>query len=119
MKAAEAISAADELCPNPFSEEQKLRELNRIECRIRVDILGEDPAEVLPIEQESIAESSLTLEDRYSDIYICWLKAKYYWLMGEYDIYQNEKAMFEAEWRRWVADVANEQYTGSCGKEYG
>lgn len=118
MKANEAIATADTLCPNPFSTAQKLRELNQIEYRIRVDVLGEDPEEVLPITEEELDTTELTLEDRYTDVYVCWLKSRYYWLMGEYDVYQNEKAMFEAEWNRWAADVCQTMYEGSCGGEY-
>ena len=118
MKASEAIALADELCPNPFSSAYKLRLLNQIEYRVRIDILKEDPAEVEPIVQADLATTDLTLHDRYTEIYIGWLKAKYYWAMGEYDIYQNEKAMFKAEWDRWVRDICDERHAGSGAPEY-
>lgn len=117
MKASEAIAAADQLCANPFSQSVKLRELNAIEQRIRIDVLGEDPEDVTPISSYTVDTAYLTLDDRYGEVYISWLKTRYYWLMGEYDVYQNEKAGFEAEWNRWYADVCNELHTGSCGKE--
>lgn len=118
MKASEAIAAADELVANPFSTAIKIRELNNIEQRIRIDVLGEYPDDVSPISAHTVNTAYLRLDDRYAEVYISWLKTRYYWLMGEYDIYQNEKAMFEAEWNRWYADVCNEMYTGSGASEY-
>lgn len=116
MKASEAIEAADQLCANPFSQSVKIRELNAIEQRIRIDVLGEYPDDVSPISSQNMNTEYLTLDDRYGEVYISWLKTRYYWLMGEYDIYQNEKAMFEAEWNRWYADVCNEAHRGSCAE---
>ena len=117
MKAGEAITLANTLVPNPFQTAYQVRLLNQIEQRVQIDVLGVDPDDYEPIVAADINTTDLELDDRYTDVYICWLKSRYYWAMGEYEIYQNEKAMFEAEWNRWVADVGNTSHTGSCGKE--
>ena len=118
MKASEAIAAADELVPNPFSEAQKLRWLNQIEFRVRVDAMLEDPETVTPISEQEEDTADLTLEDRYQEVYISWMKSMYYWHMGEYDVYQNEKAMFEAEWLRFERDLCEALHVGTGGSEH-
>lgn len=118
MKASEAIAAADALVPNPFSDAQKLRWMNQIEYRVRVDAKLEDPADVDPILAEDVSTTDLTLEDRYQEVYISWMKSMYYWHMGEYDVYQNEKAMFEAEWLRFERDLCEALHVGTGGPEH-
>ena len=196
MTVYEVIALADELAPNVFSNTVKLFELNRLEQRIRVDILKQDPADVTPFDASvltapaeilgSITEGriddptpggggdgeitdptnppitdegddpgtggdsggsgsgseggtgesgsgdesgsgsgsgsgsdseggdasedetpagTLALEERYRDVYVCWMVAMYYWHMGEYEEYQNKKAMFDAAWTRFERDV--------------
>ncbi len=208
MTAYEVIALADELAPNVFSNTIKLFELNRLEQRIRVDILKQDPAEVTPFTAEDLTApasvlgslesgriddptpgggggdgeitdptnppitgegddpgtggdsggsgsgsddsgsgsddsgsgteggtgesgsgsddsgdtgsgsggsgnesgdetpaGTLALEERYRDVYVCWMVAMYYWHMGEYEEYQNKKAMFDAAWTRFERDV--------------
>ncbi len=213
MTAYEVVTLADELAPNVFSNTVKLFELNRLEQRIRVDILKEDPADVTPFTAEDLtapasvlgswesgqiddptpggggnagggegggdgeitdptnppitgegddpgtggdsggtgsgddsgsgsddsggtgsgsddsgsgdesgsgsgADSeggddsedetpagTLALEERYRDVYVFWMVSMYYYHMGEYEEYQNKKAMFEAVWTRFERDV--------------
>lgn len=221
MTACEVITLADELAPNVFSNKIKLFELNRLERRIRVDILGQDPATVTAITEEDLEEpadsgslasvigrdddsgrddgtiengsgdaggsggsggsgggdeienpgtgqetgdgdpgyegsggsgsgtedpspagegsgddagddpgtegetggdagredgddegddenepaGTLALEERYRDVYVFWLISMYYYHMGEYEEYQNKKAMFDDVWVRFERDV--------------
>ena len=58
MLAKEVIELADELAPNVFSTEVKLFELNRLEQRIRVDILLENPNDVAPITADDLTAAT-------------------------------------------------------------
>ena len=195
MTVHEIITLADELAPNVFSDAVKIFEINRLEARIRVDILGEDPADVTPFDESVLAADTtslsigsgriddpdpggddngggweitdptnppstgegddptpgwdsgggtedpdptggddsggtedpeptggddsggtdgeepepipgtLALGERYRDVYLYWMISMYYYHMGEYEEYQNKKAMFEAAWIRFERDV--------------
>lgn len=116
MTVTELVGLADELVPNVFSDRVKLFELNRLEKRVRVDILEEGADCVVPIEE--IDDTELTLDSTYQDVYLCWMKSMYYWHMGEYELYENEKAMFEEAWERFVRDVCYARHQGTGGSEY-
>lgn len=118
MTVAALIDLADELVPNVFSAGVKLFEYNRLEQRIRVDILGEDPDDVETVSEADMDTAALTLADRYQDVYLYWMKSMYYWHMGEAEAYENEKAMFDAAWLRWERDVCDEFHQGSGATEY-
>lgn len=117
MKVSELIALADGLAANPFDTTVKLFEFNRLEARIRVDVLKEDPDDVEPVTAADAATTDLTLADRYHDVYLFWMKSMFYWHMGEHELYQNEKAMFDAAWTRWERDVCNQLHRGSCAPE--
>lgn len=117
MTAAQILSMADELVPNPFSTQIKLFLFNQIEQRIRIDTLGEAPETVQTVTADSMTTSTCRLDERYLDVYLCWLKAQLYWNMGEYDVYENERAMFEAAWDRFERDVCYAEHMGTGGPE--
>ena len=119
MTAGALIAMADELAPNAFSQSVKVMELNRIENRVRLDVLLQDPDEVEPIRAEELNTTSLVLGENYRDVYLFWMKATYYFHMGEYDTYQNEKAMFEAAWLRLCRDECEAHHQGTGYSEYG
>ena len=51
-------------------------------------------------------------------MYLAWMKTQLYWAMGEYETYENEKAMFEYEWSELAAYICQKRHEGSCGREY-
>ena len=64
---------------------------------------------------ETQEPGQLVLAERYRDVYLFWMKAMYYWHMGEYETYQNEKAMFDEAWARLELDVCFERHMGTGG----
>ena len=118
MTANAVITLADEIAPNAFSNAVKLLELNRIENRVRLDVLLEDPDDVEQIESTELATHDMSLPESHCDVYVQYLASMYYWRMGEYELYQNEKAMFEEAWTRLCRDVCYECHQGTGGPEY-
>ena len=49
----------------------------------------------------------------YDELYVRWMIAQYYWYMGEYEVYQNEKAMFDSAWNRWLLYLCRTERTGA------
>lgn len=123
MTAYEVITLADELAPNVFSNAVKLFELNRLERRIWVDILGQEPEDLTPISAANLEDASgesgvLTLEERYRDVYVFWMISMYYYHMGEYEEFANKKAAFDEAWKRFERDVCEAWHQGTGRPEY-
>lgn len=118
MKASAIITMADELCPNVFSTAVKVMELNRIENRVRLDVLLQDPEDVDQIAAAALTTTDMALGDNYQDVYVLWMICMYYYHMGEYEEYQNKKAMFEGAWTRLNRDECYRHHEGTGGPEY-
>ena len=107
MTVAELMALADELAANALSMDVKLFELNRLEQRISVDVLGLDQAELTPYTQEE-PEAELTLEDRFQDVYLYWLTSMIFFHQREMEDYENQRAMFEEAWTRFEREACME-----------
>lgn len=114
MKIQELIELADELVVNLFSTSVKLMLVNEVEGRVQQECFR-IPADDVQVytEQDIEDETALLLGPPWQQVYLSWMKAMYYWHMAEYDSYQNEKAMFDNEWRRLCREVAERQAYGT------
>ena len=115
MTVAELMALADALATNALPMDIKLFELNRLEQRIRVDTLGQDPEELAPYPQEE-PEAELYLEERYRDVYLYWITSMIFFHQREMEDYENQRAMFETAWSRFERDccIALDRST-ACG----
>ena len=98
MTLMEAIREADRLKPNAFPAEDKLRWLERLERRIREEILlqheGTAP-ELSPFGSDEV-DRTLLAPSPYDEMYIHWLCAQMDYYNGEPDSFNASNAMFEA-----------------------
>ncbi len=117
MKVSELIAMADELVPNPFSDTVKLHLINEIERRIQLEVRKVDEEDLALVTAATLSTADLFESDRDA-MYLAWMKAMYYWNMGEYDTYENERAMYNALWEEYLRDVCDRDHQGSCGREY-
>ena len=99
MKAMEAINQADRLRPNVYSAEEKLRWLERLEQRIRQEILAGYEAEA---GEESFGpERELLAPTAYEELYLHFLCAQMSLGDGEADSFNGANALFEAVFRQF------------------
>ena len=120
MLATEAIKEADRLKPNAFKTEDKLRWLERLERRIREEILMHYKGTVPEVEPFQTTESAreLLVPAPYDEIYIHWLCAQMDYYERELDSFNSSNAMFESCWvsfRNWYnwnhdANAATKRY---------
>lgn len=110
------IQAADALAPNVFSDAQKLGIFNELERRVRLDMRLEDPEEYREITAEDWEEEELA-EPLRAPMYLAWMKAWYYFYMGEYDTYQNEKAMYDHLEEDYLGELCRRYHQGTGGPE--
>lgn len=113
MKVSELIALADELAPNPFSATVKLGLVNELQAKIQMDVFLVEAKDVDMVASADAATTELLLPEARNSLYLAWMRAKYYWLMGEYEIYQNEKALFDDEWDALVRDECERCHRGT------
>ena len=92
MTIAKAIERADELRPNPFSEEQKIRWLSELDGKIAREVLENKDFSGYDYAHDSEAE--LILEEAYCDIYLFYLAAMIDFFSRDYTEYNNSMLMF-------------------------
>lgn len=106
MQITDAIKEADRLKPNDFPTEDKLRWLERLERRVRGEIMthytGTVP-EIEPFEPEDL-NRELQVPAPYDEMYVHWLCAQMDYYEREYDSFNASNGMFEAvygQFRNW------------------
>lgn len=106
MTIAEIIEQVDDVKPNSFSEETKVRWLNSLEGRIQTEVMLMEANEVRPYVWPECKDFEPLLEAPYDDLYGMWLTAQIDLGNGEYSKYQNSMAVFNATYGgfvRWFA----------------
>lgn len=105
----DVISVVDDIKPNAFGDEVKVRWLSALEGRIMADVLllaqGEYP---LPYVCPDDLPATLLVRLPHDDIYELWLQAQIDFANGEFDKYANTFVMFNAAWdnfARWFANT--------------
>ena len=93
MTALEAISEFDTLKPNSFSQEQKLRWLDRLDGFVQKSVLDWYPGR-----QTSFAggelDRVLLMEEPFAEAYLHWMEAKVHYFNQEIDRYNSAIGMF-------------------------
>ncbi len=120
MQITDAIKEADRLKPNAFPTEDKLRWLERLERRIREEILlsCEDPApEIESFGTEDLSRSLLA-PSPYDEMYIHWLCAQMDYFEREIDSFNASSAMFEALYSRFRNDYNRSHRARTAVKRY-
>ena len=106
MKIAKIISIVDEMRPNQYELEDKTRWLSEVEGLLVDSVFNlAEGNDILfeKYEYEMDAEKELMLPDRYSDIYIHYLKAKIEFSDGETEAYNNEVAAYQSAFDQFAA----------------
>ena len=103
MTRIEAINEADRLKPNAYSTEEKLRWLERLEKRIREEILLRCEGTVPELPDFGTDDLSRTLQapSPFDEMYIHWLCVQMDYYNGEPDSFNASNALFEALFGRF------------------
>ena len=108
MTIGEAIKKTDELQPNSFGQEEKIRWLAQLDRELwREVVMTHEGAEdaVEPEYREDTADDTVLLvEGPYDCMYIHWLQSRIDYALAEYGRFNNSNAAFEADrmaWRMW------------------
>lgn len=103
MTIDEAIGWADELRPNTFSREQKLRWLSELDGRVVRELIGthercegEEEAGFTPYTPETAGDTVLLVPPPYDEMYLEWLRANLDRSYEEFDKFNNSITIFNA-----------------------
>lgn len=99
MTIIEAIGLVDDVKPNKYSQETKIRWLSELDGRIHSEILdtheGAEETSFDGYGEEDI-NKSLLVPAPYDDLYIKWLEAQIDYANNEYGKYNNSAAAFNS-----------------------
>ena len=105
MKIAEVIAFVDDIKPNAFSDETKLRWINECEAMIQTEVLLISPHDIVTYKNTD-TEFVLLIDIPYDKIYTAYLCAMVDFSNGEYAKYQNSMALYNSlmgDLRRFIA----------------
>ncbi len=95
MKVAQAIAAADALCPNPYDADSKVDWLHDLDGLIYAQIIStHEDAGAAPGAYDHNAD--LIVADPYCTIYADYLTAMIHMYNGEYEAYTNAMMRYNA-----------------------
>lgn len=100
MKISEAIEEVNGLKANMYTDEDKLKWLNRLDMRIKQEIIdthegSEEYADFQPYTADDM-DKELLVGEPYAEMYIHWLEAQIDYNNMEYDSFNSSNTMFES-----------------------
>ena len=110
MTVEECIAYVDEVKPNAFSEDTKVRWIGQLEGRIAAEIFLMAPAELEMFRFTSAEEDEdkeLLVDPPYDDIYTAYLTAKVDSKNGEFNKLATAAQAFNRIWDEFSAYIAN------------
>ena len=100
MTVAKAIERADNLRPNPFEYDEKVRWLSELDGKIAKEVLKDKAFKGYDYSKDS--EKELILDEAYSDIYLFYLSAMIDFFSRDYAEYNNSMLMFNEAFERFL-----------------
>ena len=110
MTVEECVTIVDEVKPNAFEDDTKVRWLGQLEGRIAAEILMLAPCELRAFAFKSMDEDGdkeLLVDAPYDDIYTAYLTAKVDSKNGEYNKLATAAQAFNRIWDEFSAMFAN------------
>ena len=108
MKALEAIAEFDTLRPNSFSQEQKLRWLNRLDSFLIESVHARYPGLRGEI-RLSDPNRELLMTGPFSEAYLHWMEAKVHYFNQEIDRYNSAIGMFRGIFEDYQRELHRRQ----------
>ena len=118
MTTMDAIREADRLRPNSFPPEDKLRWLERLEQRIREEILRRYEGDLPEQSDTEVPDRALTAEAPFDEMYVHWLCAQMALYEQELESFNAANALFEALFGRFRNAYNREHRPLSAGKRF-
>ena len=121
MTFREIISRVDDMIPNAFSSQVKLRWLTQLNGRIGTDVflMGIEEVRALPVSYPEALDSEPIAGYPHDELYDLYLAAKIHYQNGDYEAYQNAMEAYNesySNFRVWFSTVYDP--VQGCCREY-
>ena len=97
MKIIESINRADDMCPNAFTQDDKIGWLSELDGKIKAEIIdtheGSEDYEFSEYTTDDL-EKDLIVSFPYDVLYVKYLEAQIHYANGDIGKYSNSMAMF-------------------------
>lgn len=117
MKIQEAITMADGLMPNQYTEAQKLRWLSELEGQAKRELFdrcrNNPAAGFAGYAEDTDPETELLIPHPYDGVYIDWLQAQYCYHNAEFTKYGNAQTKFNNSYLTFQAAWIREHGSAS------
>lgn len=106
MTLMSAMNRIDNLKPNSYSQEEKIKWLSALDGTIKAEIIdthegGEDIV-FSGYNENTVLTTELLAPHPYDELYICWLEAQIDYANGEYGKYNNSMAMYNTAYNAFL-----------------
>lgn len=108
MTISEAIFKIDEIKPNTYSQEDKLKWLSTLDGMVKAEVIdtheGSEDVVFNGYDSNTSLDTELIVKPPYDDIYLRWIEAQIDYHNGEMGKYSNAMAMYNSTygtWSRW------------------
>ena len=108
MTVLEAIHEFDTLTPNSYSQDQKVRWLDRLDSFIRSEILRRYPLQKVDLVGLGDVNRQLLMGTPYEEAYVLWLQSKVHYFNEETDRYNGAVRRFRACFEDYQRSLARE-----------
>ena len=105
MKLREILTTVDQIRPNAYTDEEKIRWLNTVEGRVYTDILQKAEGfegEFVPFE-EGQEERELAVPVPFTDLYTFFLMSRIDFLNGDSGRYNDTMVLLQNAWDEYAA----------------
>lgn len=120
MTIMEAITQADETCPNTYSIKQKVLWLSRVEALIFDDVIstheGGENSRFTEFGDNTGADTVLTMKQPYDECYVHYLQAQVYYANDEIDRYNRAMTMFNSLFDAFKGSYKKNHAPKGCGR---
>lgn len=107
MTILEAIGSVDELVPNTYTQQEKIRWLNTLDGKVMKEVFethgGGGNIAFDGYNDETDPDTVLLVHAPYDNIYPLYLEMQLYYFYGEAAKYNNAANAFDAAWKDFVS----------------
>lgn len=101
MTIQNCMDLVDAMMPNQLRSLVKLRLLGEIEGKVKVELYGEDPDELIPFDEDTPTGTELCVPHPYDQLYLLYMMSMMDYLNGDAARYENGAAMFNLAYQNY------------------
>ena len=106
MTIIEAINKSDDLMPNTYSQEDKVKWLSELDAKVKIFIVdtheGSENIHFAGYDNNTDLRTELLIPEPFTECYLRWMEAQMHYLNGEYNKYNNAILMYNTAFEAYA-----------------